>query len=619
MTVPKKLPPLALLAVFLLLAQVLLLSSGFPLSGIGAGASSWHIDGPYHVYQVELGRALLKQGALTGLDPYFGAGYLGGVTYNVSARLPVLAGGLLPDAVPSGLVYAVYVLACALLAPLAILLMARRLRWPLPHTAFAALAGLAFWWIGALHWYHTAGMASFVCAAYFATAYGAWVWALCTPATSGSSMAGVLMAGLAGGAGMWFHPLFGVLVAPWFLALAIANRKDIVWRPLCVNALLIGTITLALNTPWILAMMASPNIANQQPYQKTVGLAVALKPLLGIWSGGAMGSFLNPLCLLVCIAAMLRFGRGLALRIFPLLAAAAMLLLFAAFGAANAKLAVLQPNRFIAPAFLLIGLAAAYCVGEYAVSLSRSGRRAPRLAATMAALLFAAYLGREMVREATPGPHGHYGPASAELTATPAAVGELESWIRAHTTADGRILFETSLARVHGGGHSAGMIALATGRELVGAAYPFSLPGLSFWDNAALGAPIGELTEERLLQYLDHYNVGWIVAHSPGLIAAADRLAIGRRVARFGPIQVFEVRRPLSFLLSGSGRVVARGFNRIEIGGAGGPELTLRYHWMPGLSVTPPARLEPVPSPVAGWPPLIRVLSPPEHFVISGG
>jgi hypothetical protein len=606
----------ASVAALILLIQLALLASSFPLFDAFSGEFAWHIDNPYHLYQVELGRSLLKQGALTGLDPFFGAGYLGGVGYNVSARLPVLIGGLLPATISTAVIYSVYLLASALIAPLAVVAMARVLRWPLIHTAFAALIGLAFWWIGAMRWFHTAGMVSFVCASYLSAAYGAWVWTICNRTAQPAAIRGVVLAGIAGGLGIWFHPLFAVMVAAWFLALLIANWRGVHWRALFVSVTIIVAIALAMNLPWVLAMLGSPSIANESPYQKSVGVEVGLKPLLGIWSDQSMGSFLNPLVVLACVAGMVWFDRIRPLRIAPLFGVGVAMLLFAAFGAASPKLAILQPNRFIAPAFLFLGLGAASCLGDIAIWLRRSSRPAPRLLAVAAAALFSLYAGREIYREATPGPHGHYGRATTELTATPALISQLGSWILANTSTDGRILFETSLGRVHGGGHTAGMIAIATGREFIGAPYPHSLPQVSFWDNIGLGEPISKLTTAQLLHGLNYYNVGWIIAHSPGLIALAAQAENAQPVAQFGAIRIFKIQRPLSFVVSGTGQVKARGFNKIEVAGASGPELTLRYNWIPGLVSTPRARMEPA-RVEAGMPPLIRILSPPANFTIS--
>lgn len=599
-----------------LLIQLMLLWFSFPLVDAFSGKISWHIDGPYHAYQLELGRSLLKQGALVGFDPFFGAGHLGGVTYNVSARLPVLIGGLFPDSLSSGLLYSLYVLACALIAPLSVVLATMMLRWPILHAALASLAGLAFWWIGALRWYHTAGMVSFVCASYLGMAYGVWIAKICIRSGRRPSWLTVILAGLAGGAGIWLHPLFGVIVAPWFIMILASNGTPMHWRSLASRATTIAAIAVTINLPWILAMAGAPNIANQAPYQKATGFDVALKPLLGIWDGGGMGSLLNPICAVICIMGISCFDKARSMLTAAFFGTGAMMLLFAAFGAEIEKVAILQPNRFIAPAFLFVAVGAAYCAGEFVRWLSGRRRMGLKLFAATGAVLLSAYVCREMYREAMPGPHGHYGVAGTELSMAPELVGELQSWILNNTSRDGRILFETSLGRIHGGGHSAGMLALTTDREFLGAPYPFSLPEISFWDNTAFGVPIDDATKSRLTQYIEHYNVGWIVAHSAALTDLAATSENVRLSARFGKVSVFEVSRKLSFFYAGNGHVSHRSFNRIDLTDIAGKELVLRYNWVPGLVTVPVTKIEPI-RVEAGLPPLIRISDPPASLTIS--
>jgi hypothetical protein len=522
-----------------LVVQFALLSSSMPIRDMLSGAHSFYIDNPYHVYQIELGRSLLKHGQLVGFDPFFAAGHLGGVDDNASARMPVLLSFLVPDAVSTGALYSLYIFACALIAPLAIVWMAVLLDWPRTHTAIAAAAGLAFWWIGALHWYHIAGMVSFVCASYLGLPYAAWTWKLCN-ARNGRTAAAVIGAGVLGGLGMWLHPLFPVVVGILFLGLFVSNKPQVPVQTIVIRGLGVAVIALLVNAPWLLALFGTHDIEGNgllgQPYQKAVGAMVALKPALGIWGPGSMGTYLNPLAFLACAMGLLFLRGESRRRMLPFLITGVLLLAFAAFGAASQTVGTLQPNRFLAPAFLLIGLGAAYCVGEYFTRQPLPGRQTVKWIGLCGAALLSLYSAREMVREATAGPHGHYGKSPPELTAAPALVAQLESWIAANTSADGRIVFEASLGRVHGGGHVAGDIALKTGRELLGAAYPYLLPSVSFWDHVAFGRPIKEISPAQMQQGLELYNVGWVVAHSPELQQAMQALPPASEAARFDTV-----------------------------------------------------------------------------------
>ncbi|MDB5934857.1 MAG: hypothetical protein JWQ01_2201 [Massilia sp.] len=602
----------------IVIIQMVLLFFSMPLGELLSGAHSFYIDNPFHVYQLELGKALLQQGQLLGFDPFLGAGHLGGMNDNGSARVPVFLSALLPASMPTGAVYSLYIFACSLAGPLAVAWMARLLRWPPTHTIVACATGLAVWWIGALHWYHTAGMVSFVCGSYLGLPYAVWCWKLCSEEKR--NIAGLVSAGVLGGLGMWLHPLFPLLVAALFVGLFIWDRRDAAIAAIGGRGAVIAVFAVLVNLPGLFAVFGVKDIgANPlmvHPFQKTVGLMVALKPAMGSWAVGSMGTFLNPLMLLACSAGLYFLPPAPRRKMLPLLFAGVVLLVFAAFGAASAALGQLQPNRYIAPGFLLIGLAAAYCIGEFIVGIRASGRRAVQLLATGVACVLVLYTGREMVREATPGPHGHYGKAPPELSATPPLVAQLQSWIAANTSADGRIVFETSLGRVHGGGHVAGLLALKTGREFVGAAYPYSLPALSSWDHVAFGRPVKDLTNADWAQAFELYNVGWVIAHSVELKAAMAAMPSASPVATFDSIQIFKINRALSYFHAGSGRIAARGFNRLEVAGATGPQVVLKYHWLPNLVTTPRRKIEPVEM-VPGLPPFIRVIDPPSEFTIS--
>jgi hypothetical protein len=620
MTIEAKHPKAALAPILALtlLVQLALLAVSMPMSAVLSGAHSFYIDNPYHVYQLELGKELLKHGQLLGYDPFLGAGHLGGMNDNVSARVTVFLAAMLPGSMPSGAVYSLYILACALVAPLAVFWMARLRQWPPVHTAIACAAALALWWVGALHWYHTAGMASFVCGSYLGLPYAAWTWQLCN-APAGRKWPAVVAAGIAGGLGMWLHPLFPVLVAALFLGFFIWDKREAQVPAIIGRGVAIAVIALLVNLPWLVAVLGSRDIgANSlvHPFQKTVGIMVALKPALGTWGPESMGTFLNPLMFLVCGAGLVFLPPMPRRRMLPFLFAGVLLLVFAAFAAASTSLGQLQPNRFIAPAFLLVGLSAAWALGEGVGWLRSSGRRSRQLAALVIGCALTVVVGREMLREATAGPHGHYGKAPPELSDSPALVAKLEEWISANTTAEGRIAFETSLGRVHGGGHVAGLVALKTGREFLGAAYPYSLPVVSFWDHVAFGRPIQEVTAPEWARGFDLYNVGWVVAHSSDLKRALDGLPGVQVAGLVGPLSIYKVDRALSYMHEGSGRVTARGFNRVDVSGVSGGQVVLKYHWLPGLVASPPAKIEPA-QVADGFPPFVRVINPPPAFTLS--
>jgi hypothetical protein len=67
---------------------------------------------------------------------------------------------------------------------------------------------------------------------------------------------------------------------------------------------------------------------------------------------------------------------------------------------------------------------------------------------------------------------------------------------------------------------------------------------------------------------------------------------------------------------TGAGHIAERGFNKLRVVGAQGPELILKYHWIPGLVASPAATVEAV-KVAPGFPPLIRVVRPSGDFTLS--
>lgn len=594
--------------------QLLLLGAAFPIDGISKGLGPFHIDHPYHQYQVDFGRQLLKHWQMNGYDPMFGGGSLGGMAVNASARMPVLLAALVPDSVSTQALYSTYLLACGLVSTLAIASIGLLLRLPTANCIALSLAGIVFWWVGAFHWYHTAGMAAFVTAAFTGVSFA--VIAFNSMALQQAPNAGlkVILAGVAGGLGLWLHPLFAVVATITVVALIITHWRGLNISNLSLQVLGVALIALALNLPWLLAMRHTQESLLDQPYQKTVGLTYLGRALIGRWDG-AMGSLSNPLS----VAAL---ALGLCLRpklngrlVAALSLAGASFAALAAFGAISPALGMMQPNRFMPVAFMLIGLAAALVWSELAGKASTGTHRSLQWVAGISLLSVLAVLGREVVREARPGPHGHYG-SSPELTAPPEDMQWLVDTINAKTTKSARIIFENSLGRVYGGGHAAGYIALKTGREFVGGAYPFQLPIKSFWDGRALGSAVDAVSDEKLSEVIELFNVGWIITHTTALADRVQSLPGVKQIDQRKGVRVFAIERLYSYLAAGDGVVAARSADKVSVISRSATPIILRYQWIEGLTAGPGRTIEPH-SLSPYYPPFIRIIGPAGKFDVG--
>lgn len=600
------------LLVLALMVQLALLWVSMPLDALFSGGWHFYIDNPYHIYQLDLGRALQSDGRWVGYDPFFGAGQLAGLSTNVSARLDLLFAGLLPKSLPTSSVYAIYVLVCSLVPPLSIWGLGRVLHWTGRHIFIALVIGLLLWWVGVFRWYHTAGMVSFVCASYLAPLYAVWTYSLCDPSNPFQPRK-VFFAGLAGGVGMWLHPLFCIPVAFLFLAFVLQRMRRVPPWSFIGRASLIALTVIIVCSPWLVALIqADPLINGEQPYQKVVGMKVIYNSM-GFGAGGQTGAWINLLLVIICLIGVWLGRSSKQWGKQPFLLAGIGLLLFSAFAGSVSTFAYVQPNRFIGPAYLLIGMAAAAFIADWERQRSVRDHGARTIGVLILGALIAIYFGREIFREITPGPHGRHGKAPPEISAPPPEVAHLENWIKTNTSPDGRILFETSLGRVHGGGHVAGYLAKTTQREFMGGAYPYFLSQMSCWDKTCFGRPLSTVTPDFFRRAIVTYNVGWIIAHSSELKRFLHGMHGIKMVDDFDGVSIFQVEGSRSFVQVGNGRVVSRDYNRIEFSGVSGPILILRYNWAPGLVTVPRSRIEPYMW-SADFPPLVQITNPPDHF-----
>ncbi|HUP08285.1 MAG TPA: hypothetical protein VMU47_14100 [Caldimonas sp.] len=598
--------------------QFVLQSWFFPIAELFTATPLYYIDSPFHQYQMEVARQLCHQHALVGYDPFFAAGYLGGVTFNASAKVPALAACIVdnPDAVAA--IYKVFSFAMAVLAPAAFAAAAVWLGLPRRATACAAVFGLLLWWTGPMRWYHTAGLVSYVAVAYGVIAFAAAYTCVCHRLTA----PGVL--GLALGAlfGTLLHPLFAVaalLVCAPIVLLDVRGHGG--WRRVAGVSVAVVAAVLVVDGPWLYASLHGPNFATvEQPYQRLVDPWLFVHEALGRAQTASAGSRLY-LALLVGAGAALWLSSGPLRRSFASLwMASALLMLWASFGGLSKPIAALQPNRFSALAWLVLALPAS---GGTCMLLEqvRMRQAAWRRAAIAAGAIAIAALSLLFVREAaieifTQRP-GRYAVAPPEVKGEGALSNALVAWLRANTDPSARVFLETSLARIHDRAHMAGIYALQTQREFIGGPYPFT-DFASAWDGVAFGQPLQRRSPGELARYLDLYNVRWMLCHTSACRAAMEALPDTRPVAVIDTVTAYERRQQPGYFALGMGEVLARCVNRVEVSVQGAGPAVLKYHWVPGLVSDPPLTIEPLQ--VLDDPrPLIRIEHPVPRFAIGVG
>lgn len=570
--------------------QFVLVSWTFPISALVADTPLFYIDGAYHWYQMHVARELASQGKLIGYDPYFSAGHTGGVTMNASAKVPALLTVVFGALFAEAQIYKVYVFTAAALAPAFVPIAAGWSGLDRPSTWIATALGLLLWWASGFRWYHTAGMVSFVFACYLALPYVAGlVRAIYGPAPVTKHL---VILSVAGAAGLFLHPLFPIPVALAFMAHLAANWRKTDWTRAVTVGSVVAILSALPNVPWAIAMLkADATLADIGQYQRRVDIMSIPKEMLGLWREDAMGAkaYLG----LVISASVAAFAashahkRNLAR---ASLAACLLIALFAAVGAAVPGVGTVQPNRFSSAAYLFLALPAGIGVCTLLGMLSRAAWR-KRIALAAAGALCASSFGWsawELAREVSYAPVGHYGPIPPEVRGLGAKSRWLIDWLAENTTAEGRVMFETSKARIHDRAHMAGYYAVTSRREFIGG--PYAL--MSYWDGFAFGKRLDQISVDEFRRLLEIYNIGWIVAHSvqsrqylsivPGVVPAGE----------YDDLRAYRVLQPLSFFIAGSGRIQERGINRVVLADLKGAEVILKYHYVAGLTADPSARIE---------------------------
>jgi hypothetical protein len=293
----------------------------------------------------------------------------------------------------------------------------------------------------------------------------------------------------------------------------------------------------------------------------------------------------------------------------------ALLAVFAAVGAALPGAPSVQPNRFAVAAYLFLSVPAS--VGVLAIwNWLRTPTQRTRTIGLGFAALCAASFGYsliEVVREVSYAPVGHYGAEPPEIRALGEKSSWLLDWLANDTTADGRILFETSKARIHDQAHMAGYYALTSDREFIGGPYPFMFTA-SFWDGTLFGRPVDSIAQAEFERDLDLYNIGWVVAHSE----ASKRYLAGIpslvEVAVHDDLTVYRATRALDYFAAGKGRIEERSINRVVLSGLESDEVIVKYHFVPGLTADAPAEVQPV-SLAGDDRPFVRILPHGERRV----
>ncbi len=609
-----------LLAGFLVL-QFFLVSATFPLSALWSDTPLFYIDNAAHWYRITFAHNISSAGLLTGYDPYFNAGTMAGIVANPAAKVPAMMAVMMGSWLNEIQVWKLYVFLGALVAGLCIPIAMVQLRMSMTAVISGGVFALLLWWVSMFRWYHTAGMSSFVLAAYLALPYVGWVARFLTGHGGWLSLIGL---GLFGALGLYIHPLFALPIVLWSVIFLSLFRSEINFSRLLKLLVVVPVLSVAPSLPWLIPQfMEAPltQYAGTAHHQSYVGWDMILKEPLAVWKGAVHGSKMYSLLILASGFALWLTPAGRLRRLAMCFSIMALLtVLYAGLGASVEIVARLtQPNRFAPVAYLFLTVPAGMGIAQFRESMRRSPRQWSRkvvLAGMLICTLLLIVNINELRRElSTDTSIGHYGAYPPEVRETGPYTKFLLNWLNTHTDRNARILFEVSRGRIIDEDHIAAYLAYTSDREFIGGHYPDSYFA-DFTDGDLFGRHITELDESAFQAYADLYNLGWVVAFTKDSKAFFDHLPGTVREDSFRELNVYRINRPRSFFMSGTGRVAERGHNRIVLEDLAGEEIILKYHFMQGLVSDPVSNIEPVylmddPNP------FIRIKNPPARLVIS--
>ncbi|PQJ95497.1 hypothetical protein CXB77_15070 [Chromatium okenii] len=565
--------------------QFFLVAQTFPLSELFGSASLLYIDNPFHEYNVAMGAAV----GSVGYDPFFAAGRATGFALNHSDRLPAFLANILPSSLTAADIWKLYTFAVSLIASICLPLTLIILRFERNAIAISAALGLLLWWTGIFRWFHTAGMVSFIFIAFASLPFTALVVRLLTQAFTKTLIATVAL-GLVAAFLFFSHPLFPLPITVFLIFYLALNRQAVHWQFGLTALLAVAAIGILLNVGWLYYFMNPLEIQETfDLYQRATGGDLVIKSLLGIWDKANGARINTPIALAVILGFFLAYFSSQRRLLLTYSGVGVFWLLYAYTAGDNDVLGKLtQPNRFTTVAYLFLALPAAVSIAEIfcnALQHEKTWRRAISRASAGLLAIGLTISVVEMGREVSSANIGHYGQHPPQARHQGEYADHILSFLNTNTDNSARVLFETSLGRIHDGGHIAGILALKSQREFVGG--PYVQTGFaSFWDGKAFTKPIAEISPEKMHEYFDRYNIGWIIAHSEKSKRYFDQLNGVVCINEWKQLKFYQVQRLHSFFLAGAGELVARDANRLVFKAVLGDSITLKYHYLPGMQVT---------------------------------
>ena len=563
-------------------------------------------DHAHHYYYCELTKHFLSErGTTWGYDPNFMGGYPKSILFPSSSTFYEVAAWAL-GGVPTAAVYKFIVLVTAVIGVGGSAVGARLLGADARQTAWAVLAGFAYFWSGfpqrMLYW----GMVSMVLAGAFYPVCLALLVRQLERTTWRRVVASCVLCAWVS----FVHPSAAIALAGPYLAGWIwLVRRRRVGALLAYSA--VPVVAFAANAFWIL-----PGFRLTGEFGTT---RVGYMTHLDLWSVVRSNVDVHFVCLVFGLGGLVVMARGV--RSVVLGTAGVCLFLLAFNGNWLPWLETLQPARYGLFLYGTLLVSAGWGITGLWSACAAAPERRWRLAARVAVVGLcvkvlawpAAYQFGLMAAMA---------PLPVEPTASNAA---LTAWLSANAGRAGRVAFEDSRGYQPGadptdGQHILALLPLRTRAEFIGGPYFMAHVRqrfAQFIDGTLCDRPLATMDRTTFREYARLYNLAWMVCWSDPARGFADRHGdLLEHVEQIGAYRIYRLKRTPSFVYRGTGDVSAQPDTiRVRNLKPEDGEAVLCYHYIPTLRTRPEVRIEPVH--LADDPsPFIRLVDPPAEVEI---
>jgi len=554
------------------------------------------LDHALHYYQVERSREVFRSSLqLHVYDPFFMAGYPGGTIFDLDSKGVGLWSALLVF-VDTARSFKLFIFMAHFLILASLYFGCRRLKYSFRESVLASLLFLVYW-----HWgrpyagdFRFAGMFAFV----FISHLSLYLVGLFRAFLNEEPVKRFY---ILGPMAFCIHPTAGVLLPVPFLALFLAARRRrpvgrrAEWaRRLAPKLLFWFLLVVLFNAVWLVPFFRYLDIKTSSEVFFQIGGIHELARL--IVKPGNLPVLALLFFSVVGLVSLWRQGR---FTTATASASAGIFLLFlAGYGVYLPVFDQMEPGRFLFPAlvFLAPPAGAGLSVVLYRATelfRPRPVSRALRLAAVL--LLVICIPAVSLLSSRAYYRHTLCTTFRPDVQALIAALQE-------HTDTSGRLMMEDGPACNYGNCHLPSILPLFTSVEQIGGPYPYTFIEhhfSSFQVDCTLGRPLAQVEPDRLENYLNLYNVKWILTATPESRAYIARLPSIRPLWSAKKFVLWQRTAEANQSLY-AGVTVRASYNLIEVtiepqpGRPPPDNILLSYHWDRGLRVTPPARISQV-------------------------